>query len=94
VRQNLDPFGPAARFIDLMVDLGQHSVQDKVIQLFLVAHVAVQRAGNHSKAGREGTHAQCVDAVGTDDNEGLGDDAFAGKGAATFLIAERRCEPQ
>ena len=77
-----------------MVDLGQHPVQDEVIQLFLVAHVAVQSTGNHSKTGSEGTHAQRVDAVRTDDRDCLGDDAFAGKGLATFRFAEGRCEPQ
>jgi hypothetical protein len=48
VREHLDLLGPGAAAIDLAVHLGQHPVEDEVVQLFLVAHVAVQRPGNHS----------------------------------------------
>ena len=64
------------------------------MELFLVAHVAVQRPGNHPETGGQGAHAQRVHAVGTDDREGFGDDLFAGQGAAAVLVAGRGDEPQ
>ena len=72
--------------IDVAVDLGQHPVEDEVVELLLVAHVAVQRRGNHSQTGGEGAHAQRVHAVGADDREGLGDDPLAGQRAAAALV--------
>jgi len=94
VREHLDPFGPSEAVIDRAVDLGQYSVEDEVVELFLVAHVAVQRRGNDSETGGKGAHAQRVHAVGTNDRESLGDDVFAGKRAATALFTGGRDEPQ
>jgi len=90
MREHLDSFGPSEAVIDRAVDLGQYSVEDEVVELFLVAHVAVQRRGYHSETGGKGAHAQRVHTVSTDDGEGLGDDVFAGKRAATVLFAGGR----
>ena len=60
VREHLDLLGPAERAVGLGVDLGQHPVHDEVAELLLAAHVAVQRAGDHAKAGGEGAHAEGV----------------------------------
>ena len=63
VREHLDLPGPAESVVGLAVDLGQHPVHDEVAELFLAAHVAVQRAGDHAEAGGEGAHAQGGGAV-------------------------------
>jgi hypothetical protein len=60
------------------VDLGEHGVEDKIVELFLAADVAVQRAGNHAEAAGEAAHAEGLRAIGADDREGLGDDPLAG----------------
>jgi hypothetical protein len=94
VREHLDPVGPAAAVIDPAVDLGQHSIEDEVVELLFVAHVAVQRSGYHSETCGQGAHGQRVHAVGADDRESLGDHVFAGKCAATALVAGWGDEPQ
>ena len=79
----------------MAVDLGQDAVEDEVVELLLAADVAVQRAGNHAEAGGQGAHAEGLHAVGADDREGLGDDAFAGeRDAAAFLLVGWGGEPQ
>jgi hypothetical protein len=93
-REHLDLLGPDERAVDLAVDLGQHAVHDKVAELPLAAHVAVQRAGDHAKPGGEDAHAQGVHAVRADDGERLGDDPLAGERAAVPVIAVGRAEPQ
>jgi hypothetical protein len=49
--------GPIQGVIGLAVGLGQHVVEDKVVELLLAADVAVQRAGNHAQAGGENPRA-------------------------------------
>ena len=56
--------------------------------------MAVQRAGDHAKAGGEGAHAEGVYAVGADDRQSLGDDPLASQGTAAGLIVVRGGEPQ
>ncbi len=87
VRERADLPGPGEGGVGLAVDLGQHAVEDEVMELLLAAYVAVQRTGNHSEAGGEGAHAEGPDTTGADDYEGLGDDSFAGEGAAAVLVA-------
>jgi hypothetical protein len=49
MREHRDLSGPIEGAIDLAVDLGEHRVEDEVIQLLLVTDVAVQGAGNHAQ---------------------------------------------
>jgi hypothetical protein len=51
VRERLDLLGPGEGGVELGVDLGQHPVQDEVVQLLLVVHVPVQRRWDHAEAG-------------------------------------------
>ena len=90
VREDLDVLGPGTGVIDIAVDLGQNRVEDEVVELLLVAHVAVQRAGNHSQTRGEGAHAERIHAVGADDREGLGDDPLAGQRASGALVLDDR----
>jgi hypothetical protein len=94
VRQRRDLAGPGEGGIGRAVDLGQHPVEDEVLKLLLAADMAVQRAGNHAEAAGEGAHAEGLDAIRTDDREGLGYDTFAGERAAVVARAVRRVEPQ
>src|SRR6266702_8518198 len=94
VRERADLPGPGEGGVGLAVDLGQHAVEDEVMELLLAAYVAVQRTGNHSEAGGEGAHAEGPDTTGADDYEGLGDDSFAGEGAAAVLVAVWGGEPE
>ena len=80
--------------VGLAVDLAENRVEDEVVELFLAADVAVQRAGNHAEAGGEGAHAEGLRAVGGDDREGLGDDTLSGERAAAALPVVGRVEPQ
>src|SRR5437899_446298 len=86
LRERGDLPGPVQGVIGLAVDLGQYVVEDKVVELLLAAHVAVQRAGNHAQPGGQGAHAEGLYAVRADDREGLGDDALAGERAPVALI--------
>ena len=53
VRERLDLLGPRQGVADVAVDLGEHAIQDEVLELLLAADVAVERAGNHpSRAAR------------------------------------------
>jgi hypothetical protein len=94
VREDLDLLGPGEGPIEMVVDLGQHSVQDEIVELLHVAYVAVQRRGNDLETGGQCAHAQRVHAVGGDDGKRLGNQAFAGQGAAPVLVDHRRGEPQ
>ena len=94
LRERRDLPGPVEGVIGLAVDLGQHAVEDEVVELLLAADVAVQRAGNHAQAGGQGAHAEGLHAVRADDREGLGDDALAGERAPAALLAVGRAEPQ
>jgi hypothetical protein len=76
------------------VDLGEHGVEDKIVELFLAADVAVQRAGNHAEAAGEAAHAEGLRAIHADDREGLDDDTLAGERRATALPVIRRDEPE
>src|SRR5207302_8510905 len=76
------------------VDLSEHGVEDKIVELFLAADVAVQRAGNHAEAAGEAAHAEGLRAIHADDREGLGDDTLAGERGAAALPAVRRDEPE
>jgi hypothetical protein len=94
VREGGDLRGPGRAGVGLAVDLGEDRVEDKVVKLFLVADVAVQRAGDHAEASGDGAHAERLGAVGADDREGLGDDAFAGEQPAAAFPVLRGIEPQ
>src|SRR5690348_17662615 len=94
VREDLDLLGPGEGVFEMVVDLGQHAVQDEIVELLLAAYVAVQRRGNDVETGGQCAHAQCVHAVGGDDGERLGNQAFPGQGAAPVLVDHRRGEPQ
>ena len=45
--EQLDLLGPRQCLVDDAVDLGEHSINDQVLQLLLATDVAVQRAGHH-----------------------------------------------
>jgi hypothetical protein len=93
-REGGDLRGPGRGGIGPAVDLAEHRVEDEVVELFLAADVPVQRARHHAEAGGEGAHAQGLRAVGGDDREGLGDDAFPGERAAAAFPLAGRVEPQ
>jgi hypothetical protein len=61
------------------VDLGEHAVEDQILELLLVADVMVERAGDNPQARGQGAHGQRLDAVLGDDGERLGDDTLAGE---------------
>jgi HSP20 family protein len=94
VREHLDLLGPGEGVAGLAVDLGQDPVHDEVAELFLAAHVPVQRGGDHAEAGGQGAHAQGGGAVGADDRERLGDHPLAGERTAGSLIGVGGAEPQ
>ena len=94
VRERGDLRDPGQSRVGPAVDLGEHRVEDEVVELFLAADVAVQRAGNHAEAGGEGAHAEGLRAIRADDREGLGDDTLAGERAAAALPVVRRVEPE
>ena len=94
VRERGDLCGPGQSRVGPAVDLGKHSVEDKVIELFLAADVAVQRPGNHAEAAAEGAHAEGLRAICADDREGLGDDPLAGERAAAAVPVVWRVEPE
>ena len=64
------------------------------MELFLVADVAVQRAGNHAEAAGEAAHAEGLRAIHADDREGLGDDTLASERGAAAPPVVRRDEPE
>jgi len=74
--------------------LSEHGVEDKIVELFLAADVAVQRAGNHAEAAGQAAHAEGLRAIRADDRESLGDDPLAGERAAAGLGVAGRAEPQ
>ena len=92
--EQLDLFGPGQGGVDVDVDLGEHAVQDQVLELLLVADVAVERAGDHPKAGGQAAHGQRLGAVVGDGRQRLGDDALAGELGAAVLVVGGRVEPQ
>ena len=93
-RERGDLHGPRRGGVSPAVDLAEHRVEDEVVQLFLAADVAVQRAGNHAEAAGEAAHAQGLRAVGGDDREGLRDDTLAGERPTAALPLVGRVEPQ
>jgi hypothetical protein len=84
---------PGLRRVGPAVDLGEHRVEDQVVKLFLVADMAVQRAGHHPEAASEGAHAEGLRAIRADDREGLGDDTLTGERAPAGFPLVRRVEP-
>jgi hypothetical protein len=88
MRKQLDPLGPGQGGVDVAVDLGEHAVQDQVLELLLVAHVAVERPGDHSEARGQVTHGQRLDALLGDDRERLGHHALAGERRAALLLSQ------
>jgi len=94
VREQLDPLGPWQGGREGAVDLGEHAVKDQVVELLLVAHVAVERAGDHPEARGQGAHGERLDAVLGDDGERLGDHALAGERGAALRVGEGGVEPQ
>jgi hypothetical protein len=92
-RESGDLRHPRRARVCLAVDFGEHRVEDKVVKLFLAAHVAVQRAGYHAKPGGDGAHAEGLRAVRADDGQGLGDDALASERPAGALPVVRGVEP-
>jgi hypothetical protein len=94
VRERGDLRGPGQGGVGPAVDLGEHRVENEIVELFLAADVAVQRAGNHAEAACEGAHAEGLRAIGADDREGLGDDTLTGERAAAALRPVRRVEPE
>jgi hypothetical protein len=48
VGQGLELLAPLQRGVEVEVDLGQDAVKDQVLELLLVADVAVDRAGDNS----------------------------------------------
>jgi hypothetical protein len=94
VGDHLEPLGPGQGGVDGAVDLGEDAVKDQVLELLLVADVAVERAGDDPEAGGQGAHGQRLDAVVGDDREGLGDHAPAGEWGAAVVVGQGRAEPQ
>jgi hypothetical protein len=78
----------------VVVDLGEHAVKDQVLELFLVAHVVVERAWDHSQAGGQAAHGQRLDALLGDDRQRLGHHALAGELGTAVLVVGGRVEPQ
>jgi hypothetical protein len=78
-------FGPGECGVDVAVDLGEHAVQDEVLESFLAAHVAVERAGDHVEAGGEGAHGQRRDTLLGNEGECLGHHAVPGEGGAPLV---------
>jgi hypothetical protein len=92
--QELELAGPVRGWAQAHVDLGQHVVEDQVVQLLLVADVMVEGAGNDLEAGGQAAHGEGLDAVVGDDREGLGDHPFAGELVAAVMVDDGRVEPQ
>jgi hypothetical protein len=94
VREHGDLRGPGQSRVGPAVNLGEHGVQDEILELFLAADVAVQRTRNHAEAAGEGAHAEGLRAIHADDRESLGDDTLASERAAAVLPVVRRVEPE
>ena len=65
--QDLEPLGPGQRGTEVDIDLGQDAVEEQVLELLLVADVAIDRAGDDPQAGGQAAHGQGLDAVLGDD---------------------------
>jgi hypothetical protein len=85
---------PRQCVVDLAVDLGEDAVNDQVLELLLVTYVAVERAGDHSKARGQGAHSECFEALLGDQRECLGHHALPSERAAQLLIGARSAKPQ
>jgi hypothetical protein len=79
MREHRELLGPGLGGVEVAVDLGEDAVKDQVLELLLVAHVAVERARDHPKAGGQDAHGQRPHALLGDDGERLGDHAVAGE---------------
>jgi hypothetical protein len=92
--QDLELVGPVHGRVQAEVDLGQHVVQDQVLELLFVVDVSVEGAGDDPQAGGQAAHGEGLDAVVGDDGQGLGDHPLVGELAAAVLVLDRRVEPQ
>jgi hypothetical protein len=90
----LDLRSPRQRRVDVAVDLGEHAVDDQVLELFFAPYVAVQGAGDHPEACGQGAHGQRFDAVLGDQRECLGHHTVPGQRVAELLIGVGWVEPQ
>ena len=94
MRERGDLRGRGLGGVGAAVDLGQHGVEDEVVQLFLAADVTVQGTGNYAESGRQRPHAEGLRTIGADDRERLGDDAVTGERTAAALRVAGPVEPQ
>ncbi len=93
-REGGDLCSPGHAGVGLAVDLGEHRVENEIVELFLAADVTVQRARHHAETSGDGSHAEGLRAMGADEREGLSDDALAGEHLAAALPLVRGPEPQ
>jgi hypothetical protein len=92
--QELELLGPGQREVEVDVHFGQNAVKDQILELLLVADMAVDGARDDLQAGAQAAHGQGFDAVLSNDRQRFFDDAFAGELAATVLIIAGRVEPE
>jgi hypothetical protein len=92
--QELELAGPVQGRVQADVDLGQHVVEDQVVEALLVPDMVVERPGDHPQAGGQAAHGEGLDAVVGDDREGLGDHPLTGELVAAVLVVDGRVEPQ
>jgi hypothetical protein len=85
VGQDGELAGPAQGGIQAQVDLGQHGVQDQVLEALFVADMVVQGPGDDPQAGGQAAHGQGLEAVVGDDGQGLGDHLVAAELGAAVL---------
>src|SRR5581483_4686274 len=92
--EHLDLLGPRQYLVDLAINLGEHAVNNQVLELFLTPDVAIQRAGDHPETRGQGAHGQRFDALLGYQRECLGHHALPGERAADLLIGFWGVEPQ
>jgi hypothetical protein len=94
VGQQLELLGPAQGGVQVEVNLGQHAVEDQVLELLFVADVVVEGAGDNPEAGGQAAHGQGLDAVLGDDRQRLGDHPLWGELGAAVLVVDGGVEPE
>jgi hypothetical protein len=94
VGEDLELLGPGQGVAEVDVHLGQDAVEQQVVELLLVADVAVEGAGDDPQARGQAAHGEGLDALVGDDRQGLGDHALAGELGTAVLVDGGRVEPQ
>src|SRR2546421_9738128 len=92
--EHLDLLDPWQYLVDLAVNLGEHAVNNQVLELLFALYVAVQGAGDHPETRGQGAHGQRFDTLLGNQRECLGHHALPGECAADLLIGFRGVEPQ